>query len=72
MNELDVTQVKEILELSYPTALKFAREHGRLDPAMSSRGKWLVPAEKVREFLESERATIDRRLAQIPNGRSQP
>jgi hypothetical protein len=56
MDELTIEQTKEILGWSYPTALYFAKMHGRKDGL-----KWVVPvaavdgviAERQREVVEA-------------------
>ena len=67
MNEIDINQLKEALNISYPTALNFAQEHGRLDPLGSSRGKWVVSVDVVKAELEQRRRDIDRRLEMLSN-----
>ena len=65
MNEIDIDQLREALSISYPTALNFAREHGRLDPLGSSRGKWVVSVDVVKAELEQRRQDINRRLEML-------
>lgn len=61
MNKLTIQQVQEILDVSYPTALGIARQHGSQDgPA----GKWHVPASvigaRISEALEAAQAAWGR------------
>ena len=52
--KLTIKQVKNILAISYPTALKFAKFHGEFNPSVPPTGLWLIDADVVRKQLESE------------------
>jgi hypothetical protein len=55
--EIDLDALQSILKISYPTALKMAREHGRLKPE-APRGRWLIPVATIRALLDSERQEV--------------
>lgn len=50
MNEkqLTIEQVRTVLGISYPTALSFANEHGKMVD-----GRWLIPASAVQEVVDA-------------------
>lgn len=47
MKELTIQQVMEVLGMSYPTALDYARRNGRFSPDIPPRGLWHVPTDRV-------------------------
>jgi hypothetical protein len=46
MNELSIEQIQKVLGWSYPTALDWAKENGRMDGR-----KWMVSADTVYEKI---------------------
>jgi hypothetical protein len=66
MNELTITKLRKITGWSYPTAFKFAREHGRFED-----GLWLVPYNDVAAIVQKrvvEAAQMQNRLVAVTNG----
>lgn len=70
--EIDLETLQDVMKISYPTALKFAKTHGRLNQE-PPKGKWYVPASLVRDMLLGELVDVDERLrvlATAVNGES--
>ncbi len=69
-HEIDLETLKDILGISYPTALAMAREVGRkIDEP--PRGRWVIEASIIRAIIEREIAeAMDKqdRLAAACNG----
>ena len=63
MSGLNINQLQQILDLSYPTALKFAQENGERDD--SGYGRWFVPVEVVADILNKEQANLNRRRTML-------
>jgi predicted site-specific integrase-resolvase len=68
MSELNLKETQKILGVSYPTALQFAKQYGRLEESGHPRGKWFIPAHVVRNELAAQISDIQGRLDLIPNG----
>lgn len=69
MDTLNMDQLREVMKISYPTALQFARQHGIRDN--SGYKRWLIPANVVANELNQEQADLNRRrdkLHQYTNG----
>ena len=58
MNDLTISQTQDILDWSYPTALRFAKEHGQ----QIDSGKWMIPFTAVAG--EVQKRTIEAQRAQ--------
>ena len=49
MAKLTIEQIKYILDISYPTALALAQEHGERDGR-----KWLVPSAIIQGMVDAD------------------
>ena len=57
---ITITEIQEVLEISYPTALALAKTSGEMVG-----GKWLVPAAIIREMLEDEQRHLSEKRARF-------
>lgn len=62
--EIDLDTLKDVLKISYPTALKMAREHGRLKDE-PPKGRWLVPVATIEELIAAERQATDLKASRL-------
>ena len=67
--QLTIKQLREVLDCSYPTALRFATLHGELVlNAETNQEKWYVPASAIEERiqnLETEASYLRGKLAAV-------
>ena len=61
MNDLTISQTQKILGWSYPTALQFAKEHGRQDGS----GKWFIPFDVVAGEVQKRTVEAQRMQARL-------
>lgn len=62
MDELTIKQTQDVLGMSYPTALAYAQQNGRI--SLTER-RWVIPAHVVWDELQKRRADIDERESQL-------
>lgn len=66
MKHLTVRHIMEIMNVSYPTALSYAREYGEFLHDVPPRGLWVIPCDRMDEYVSdlenraiAARATLD-------------
>lgn len=66
MKHLTVRHIMEIMNVSYPTALSYAREYGEFLHDVPPRGLWVIPYDRMDEYVSdlenraiAARATLD-------------
>ena len=61
MSKLTISQTQKILDWSYPTALRFAKEHGQQDDS----GKWFIPFNVVAGEVQKRTVEAQRMQARL-------
>jgi len=64
-NQLTISQVKEIMGWSYPTALNYAKAVGTIDRTIPPSGLWTVPADCVKAVIDEDMAAVAARLERL-------
>jgi hypothetical protein len=62
MKTLTISEAQQVLGWSYPTALKFAKQHGQM---INGRRKWVIPADEVSQVLKDEQKTLDEKQSML-------
>lgn len=57
MKQISIKQLQDILGISYPTALDFAKQHGEQN-GDGERAQWFIPLTAVSPLVENEQKRV--------------
>ena len=63
--QLSVKEIESVLDMSYPTALKFAAENGIFIETETGRGKWYVDRDIVQARINRELVTAQQKQIKL-------